>query len=196
MWCSSMDEDAFQADVKLAKALMETIPFWAMEPARAHAEVVAASVKTMNEFFEKLVPLSEREAWAWDALLAASSRILDFERIPIPLPREVAAWIDDVLTQKRQRPRGGARVHISRDISIVLAVKFFVDYRELKPTRGGKIRECCATGGSACDVVGAAVSMRYKNLERIWHEHGHLAPLLTNHCHRTLDHLVGALYPS
>ncbi len=42
-------------------------------------------------------------------------------------------------------------------------------FDDLLPTRSiGALPYCCFEGGSACDVVGKAAGMNYKNVEGIW----------------------------
>ena len=61
------------------------------------------------------------------------------------------------------------------------AIQYVGTLYNLPPTRNGKgPGECCAEGGSACDVVGRAIFGKhlkaYKNTERIW---GKRDPLLS-----------------
>ena len=91
-----------------------------------------------------LIAMSFTERWAWDATLAMAQE-----------------WI-----------RAEARDALIAEVVYLLTVLF-----ELKPTRNSKkkrlsLPESCAEGGSACDVVGDALCMSYKAVEKAWTRYG------------------------
>ena len=85
-------------------------------------------------------------------------------------------WIVDVLgdqllaPKERRRPRPPkSRKTTGRDRLMCLLIERSVANYGLCPTRSGGWTRCCAEGGSACDVVGAAAGMKkYKTAERVW----------------------------
>lgn len=118
---------------------------------------------------------SEMRKDYWDAVNLTARRRLRSGR---PLPAALAHWVKDVLADqsvKRQadkaRPRPGKGPQEAvRDRMTWLAIKNLVarGYTAMRSGRKGKPPEACAEGGSACDIVGAAFRLNYKNTERIW----------------------------
>lgn len=109
-------------------------------------------------------------AMAWDAVWQIAVRYIgDGESMPKPLRR----WVVWRLAGLNRAPAGtrGPRKR-GRDLMIREAI---LDVRErfgLNATRNDEPagEECCAVGGSACDVVGAALGLKFKNVVRIWTE--------------------------
>ena len=110
-------------------------------------------------------------AMAWDAVSQISHRyIADGESMPQPL-RE---WVRSRLLGRirpPKAPKAGPRKR-GRDLMIQYAIWDVCELFGLDPTRNDEPagRSCCPAGGSACDVVGAAVGLRFKNTVRIWTE--------------------------
>ncbi len=85
------------------------------------------------------------------------------------------------LRRKLRRPKPpGAPAKTGRDRAFILAIEDVKDYYELPVTRSTPDgpSECCAAGGSACDVVGAALPgkiqggrrrfLSYSTVKGIW----------------------------
>ena len=122
-------------------------------------------------FLDELIAGSEQRKDYWDAVnLIARRQLRKGNALPTPL----ANWITDVLADQfvqqkkktRPRPAKGPRA-VVHDQSVCLAMENLTA-RGFKETRRGKEPRSCAEGGSACDVVGAAFGLNYKNTERIW----------------------------
>ena len=121
---------------------------------------------------DELIGGSEIRKEFWDTVnLIARRQLMGGNPLPAPL----ANWIKDVLSDQyagrqkektRPRPDQGPR-HGVRDQNIRRAIENLIA-RRFKATRSGGPRDACAEGGSACDVVGAAFGLAYKNTERIW----------------------------
>ena len=129
------------------------------------------------------VEASRTDKYMWHGLRLAAIKC---SREGRPLDAELANWVADVLEdqdqpsklakdKKRPRPRGGAR-HEGRDRLICNAIVAVVSRFEPRPTRSTRretaSNKCCAAGGSACDVVGAAAfpgeSLSYGRTAKIW----------------------------
>ena len=108
---------------------------------------------------------------AWDAVWQiASQYISDGESMPKPL-RKWAIWRLAGLNRSPSGPKAGPRRR-GRDLMIRDAIRDVSERFDLTPTRNDEPagESCCPMGGSACDVVGAAVGLRFKNTVRIWTE--------------------------
>ena len=109
----------------------------------------------------------------WDALDLIAARLL---RDGKPLPRELALWLADKLEKKRRRPQRQGQcplVNALRNRIIFAVVKRLeadglTATRNRKKVRTGDPGRACAEGGSACDAVGEAFGMSYKNVEQVW----------------------------
>ena len=125
-------------------------------------------------FLQGLISGSGETKLAWDSVSLIVQGLL---REGDALPAELAGWVADVLEGKRPRPSKGPQTKSGRDRMIYLAVYHVAERFELKPTRRraqewgeNVLPDCCAEGGSACDVVGAAFEVNYKVAERAWTE--------------------------
>ena len=132
-------------------------------------------------FLQRLLVGSGETRLAWDSVSLIAQELL---RAGEALPAELAEWVADVLEGKHPRPSKGALPTRGRDRQIYLAVAHVAERFDLKPTRrrkpieGGELPICCAEGGSACDVVGAAYGVGYKAAERAWVERD---PVIASH---------------
>ena len=125
-------------------------------------------------FLQGLISGSGETKLEWDSVSLIVQELL---REGDPLPAELAEWVADVLEGKRSRPTTGGQTKSGRDRMIYLVVYHVADRFKLKPTRRwaqgwgqNVLPDCCAEGGSACDVVGAAFGVKYKTAERAWNE--------------------------
>ena len=162
-----MDRATFREAVRLARFVLENSPHFRMTPGEAHARALALDVSSKRELVSTLVPLSEHERWAWNALSAMAQWELlhPYEA----MPDELAEWTADVLGEHRRKPNKGDKRHVKRDLAIADTVLFVTRFFDVKPTRNrSRSEKRCAEGGSASDVVGAVLNMGYKNIERIW----------------------------
>ena len=131
-----------------------------------------------------LIAISFTERWAWDATLAmaqewlrAEAWIPRQETLPDSVRSPLANWTADVLAKKMKPPPKGGNRLANRDALIAEVVYLLTVLFELKPTRNSKkkrlpLPESCAEGGSACDVVGDALCMSYKAVEKAWTRYG------------------------
>ena len=116
------------------------------------------------------IETSRTDKYMWDGLRLAAIRHL---REGHQLPDALAIWVADVLARKKRarRPRGGSR-NEARDRLICLAIHSVTVWFDLRPTRDvGVSQKCGPSGGSACDVVGAAAfpgEIAYKRTAKIW----------------------------
>ena len=141
-----------------------------------------------EDLLRELIGCSGKFTAAWHVVNRIAQ---DYLRTRRPLPPELADWLANVLdgTVRRPKPRRKDRCdNANRNHAIVTAVSYLVD-KGLKPTRNIvqfisesnlQYPNCCRSGGSACDVVGKAVSevykeylrykkpLGYKSIERIW----------------------------
>ena len=143
--------------------------------------------KSLVEVYETLDPERQRGPYlcnciaessasrsTWDALNRMVQHYLHERR---QLPDELAGWAADALDSmvnkpaRRPRPPKGTEDAARRKVEIYLSIYHLVKLYGLDPTRGLSGRpECCAEGGSACDIVGAAFGLNYKAVEKIWNE--------------------------
>ena len=112
---------------------------------------------------------------AHDALRHIAARLL---RDTMSLPADVARRVADVLEEKRQRPtRRGPDPDrdVARNLAIVNTIRYLATTRRMSPTwnitKSGA--SCSVAGGSACDVVGVALTERginlgYRAVEKVW----------------------------
>lgn len=108
---------------------------------------------------------------AWDAVWQIACRYIgDGESMPKPL-RKWTIWRLAGLNRAPKGPKGGPRRR-GRDLMIRYAIQDVSKRFDLHPTRNDEPagESCCPAGGSACDVVGEAVGLRFKNTVRIWTE--------------------------
>lgn len=128
-----------------------------------------------SDLITDLIYCAEEIPAAHDAMQHIATRLL---RDGTPLPADVARWVADVLEGRRRRParRGpDPDASVVRNIGIVSAIVHLTITHGMKPTRniakGGA--SCSAAGGSACDVLGVALTQRginlsYRAVEKIW----------------------------
>ena len=166
-----MDEKAFQEAVCAAKAIYEGSGFLRLTWGEALATALVPEYPSRSAFISVLIPISERDRWAWETLSSLAQKYIDFfweedhEFWPWPedqerelLPKDLALWVSAVLAGVNPKPPNGGKREARRDLAIAETVVFVMDVYGLKATRNAKgLPECCAEGGSACDVVGAAV---------------------------------------
>lgn len=120
------------------------------------------------------IGLSAVDRYAWDAVNRVAQEYLVTGRVP---PDPLAQWVADLLADQtvkekerklRRRPATGLRRRV-RDWKVCFAVEHLAARGYPVRRREGRA-EAYAGGGTACDVVGKAFSMSYKNVERIWDE--------------------------
>ena len=165
-----MDERKFSGLVQAIKDwfMPGHVPRWAQTPAETAAEsyqrVLPPDVRA--GFLDGLIARSADSRSAWDSVsLIAQGALRRGESLPIGL----AAWVADVLAERRPRPTKGKNTNANRDHIVTGAVAHVIERFGLTATRNGSRGESCtAEGGSACDVVGAAANMGYKNVESKW----------------------------
>ena len=140
------------------------------------AEVYGAldSEGQQGAYLRAAITESETSRDMWDALNGLAQ---DYLRKRRPLPDDLADWAADALDStvnqpaKRPRPARGTEDAARKRLEIWLSVRHLVMLYDLNPTRGlNGLPECCAEGGTACDVVGAAFGLNYKAVEKIWNE--------------------------
>ena len=135
----------------------------------AHAMALIRISRDGDGLEENLICLSRSEGWAWDVVNAMAEAAL---RHPYqPIHPELATWAADRLAGHEPRPRVKGKRLVNRDLAIADSIVVLCKIYDLKPTRSLRGHpECCAEGGSACDLVGVAAGMTYKAVERVWSE--------------------------
>ena len=120
---------------------------------------------------------SKKDRETWDVVNKIAQRHL---RSGGPMTRELAEWVAerlaDQLEGKRQRPakpgpsRGANAVRDKVIASVVqmLVARGFHATRNRLLTMKTDPKRASAEGGSACDVVGVALGMGYKAVEKVW----------------------------
>ena len=117
-------------------------------------------------------------AWnpsVWDEVNATAQQLL---RKHAPIPDMLAEWVADVLAGKEERKRpkrqGKKRMDPVQGRAIIDVIEALVD-KGFQSTRGLESRRissggeaACEAGGTACDVVGVAFNMKYKDVENVW----------------------------
>ena len=131
-----------------------------------------------GQYLRDRIDESETSRDTWDGLNRMVQHYLRERRT---LPHELADWaadaLDSMMTEpaKRPRPRKNTEDVARRRVEIYLGVNHLVEFHDLYPTRGlNGLPGCCAEGGTACDVVGAAFGLNYKAVEKIWNARDHL----------------------
>ena len=117
-----------------------------------------------SEYLKGLIAQSTTDKFAWEALKRIAAIHL---RKRDPLPWVLCEWLADMLEGDRRQPRTGSNKAVEH-MRIYLSVREVVETEGLLATRSIGPEHCCAEGGSACDVVGAAFGTGYKNVEKIW----------------------------
>ena len=184
-----MDEGLFRRAIGTTRQafLSPHQPQWNETPEESRARTYRdLPERGCDDYLRSLIAESAGDKLAWDSVkLIAETLLRDAKQ----LPDDLAEWVADVLTdiakprkdRRRPRPTKGGSSEANRDWVIRGAIQYVGTLYNLPPTRNGEgPGECCAEGGSACDVVGRAVFGKtikaYKNTERIW---GKRDPLLS-----------------
>lgn len=166
-----MDKEKFAEAVRAAEFVMACSAYNGKTSGAAHAMALITHSRDGDGLEENLICLSRSERWAWDAVSAMTQAAL---RHPYqPISPVLATWAADMLAGNEPRPRVKGKRLVNRDLAIADTIVVLCKLYGLKPTRSlcGH-PECCAEGGSACDVVGVAAGMTYKAVERVWSEWG------------------------
>lgn len=161
-----MDEAAFKDAVEVARGIIdecrETNGDTAHEWLGRLYELRPAELR--GALLHDLLYCSTKIAAAWDGLELIAGKL---RREGQPLPPDLARWLQDCPRRPTQRGPDPDR-DVPRNCMIVIAVRHFTRCG-LPPTRrANKSPRCCWQGGSACDVVGAAIRMNYKAIEAVW----------------------------
>lgn len=194
-----MDDERFDEAVAFSRRCLDSSPYRGRTAGEALAEVLITNEASANGFLmawtgeqdpsgaelararaaygggNVLLALlfysSSEEAWAWDALSAmAQSAVRDRTQ---PLPSQIAGWLADELAGHRPRPTTGKMTLVCRDLVVASTIELLRWSYDLKPTRSSDRGDrCSAEGGSGCDAIGVALTLAYKNVERIWHQWG------------------------
>ena len=159
-----MDEARFNHLVAFAKAQLKS-------PAKIYQTLLAD--RQRGPYLLDQIAESETSRVAWDSLCEIARDLLREGR---PLPEELAQWVAQVLDDLANPPPIQPRPPRSTDaarkrLAVYGLIYHFVERFGLNPTRApARGPSCCAEGGSACDVVGAAAGLTYKNAEKYWNE--------------------------
>ena len=164
-----MDKENFAEAVRVAEFVMAGSQYNGKTSGAAHAMALIRNSYDGDGLEENLIYLSRSEAWAWDVVNAMAEAAL---RHPYqPVHPELATWAADRLAGHEPRPRVKGKRLVNRDLAIADSIVILCKIYDLKPTRSLRgYPECCAEGGSACDIVGAAAGMTYKAVESVWSE--------------------------
>ena len=177
----------FQEAVEIARGLLRVYKAVGNTPAEALAcsywidkvDVLTAFIRCPDSAVE------------WDTVNLIAQKMLREER---PLPPELAEWIADVLAdqllkqkEEKRRPRLTKRgVNPDKDsvrnMKIVNAVMMLTELGMIATrniTRGGT--NAAEEGGSACDAVGMATELTYRNVVRIWTDGAPASPVLSRY---------------
>ena len=166
-----MDKATFQAAVETARDILQKFR-------ESSGNTPAENLLHLYEFrpaeiredlLRDLIWCSEEIAAAWDGLNLIAENLLQEGN---PLPPNLAKWVADRLAERRPRPtkRGpDPDANLPRNLAVMVAVRQLVNH-EMRPTRRRRLvnNTACFKGGSACDAVGIAAGMSYKNVEAIW----------------------------
>ena len=152
-----MDDATFKQAVEFAKG-------WLRTP--ADFKLLGPGQREVLLQIDIALSRDSRESWDGCAEIAR-----DLLREGEPLPPELAAWVADVLDEERPRPLKRDEPMPVRSLFPGLVVEIASRYGlKGQLTRGvNGIEECCAEGGSAVDIVGAAYGIvAYKTAEQNW----------------------------
>ena len=155
-----MDRNDFEEAVRWAKLVQQLSPsygagadstFELEDALRGLARKKGFEDDLMFEFVEE----SKEHAWAYDVLNSLVAR--KFRTRQLDLPGIVWDWAADRLAGNLTQPPTGKITHPSHNIVIADTVHIVRARFGVNPTRNRPgFGECCAEGGSACDIVGAA----------------------------------------
>ena len=167
-----MDKETYEEAVCFARRVRQLSPSYGVDSSFKLEEALkrfAEKTGFSGDIMEELVEMSETRAWAWDILCDMVVRRLKTGRPD--LPEIVCRWAADTIRKTCSRPRKG-RTRPSDSIVIADTVHIVKARFGVKPTRNRPgLSNCCAEGGSACDIVGSAQvgNVRaYKTIEAIW----------------------------
>ena len=173
------DKETFDREVRLIRQRYGGQRKW-KDPARVFANLFWSSRELDQQednpdlapSLVGLIGLSQVDKYMWDAVnLFAQAHLTRGD----PLPDPLAQWIVEVLRDQylpakkqkfRPRPGKGHQFKV-RDWMMCLAVGNLVARGYTETRREGR-PEAHASGGTACDIVGAAFFTGYKNVEKIW----------------------------
>ena len=166
-----MDEATFKEEVAFIRRAYAQRSGDLPKFVASHYDRIANEAE-QRAFLDDFIAGSEKRKDYWDAVNLIARRQL---RKGNALPTLLANWITDVLEdqsfrrqKKKTRPRPAkGRRNVVHDQNVCLAMENLTA-RGFQATRRGREPRACAEGGSACDVVGAAFGLNYKNTERIW----------------------------
>ena len=157
-----MDETRFDDLVALAKRPL-------ISPVGIYAIITD---RQRGPYLRNRITESETSREAWDSLCLIARDLLKKGH---PLPEELGQWVAQVLDDLVHPPAAQPRPptgdsNARKKVLIYMLIHSFVENFGLNPTRGNatNLPECCAQGGTACDVVGRAANLNYKNAEKIW----------------------------
>ena len=180
-----MDERIFVEHVERVKReYVNRLPSWLKDPAQARVDFYVMGVYNIQQeavsegipdstahtvraetVLRALIDDAAKDKHSWDALKMIATKLLSAHE---HLHDVLADWLAGVLEGEIQRPRKGGALQV-RDMAIPRAIRDLVETYSLQPTRNISVSdECCAKGGSGCDVVGKAFDLNYKNAERLW----------------------------
>ena len=185
-----MDETEFKRLVGFTRQafMSRHQPEWNERPAETRVRVYRKVLPEhgRGDFLRSLIIESSDSRLAWDSVKAIGESLL---RDGVHLPGELADWLADVLVdmnkpkkdKRRPRPGKGGSPEANKVWVICGAIHHVGVRFNLPATRNGNDPpQCCAEGGTACDVVGRVCFGKtlhaYKNTERIW---GKRDPLLS-----------------
>ena len=145
--------------------------------ARSRVVCVAADLRDGRMDIEEVIEKAKTSRVHWDGLALLSQWHLVNPAKFGPLRPRLSAWVarvlgDMMLNPKlvRPSPRGAPRKS-GRNGVIVGAITWVIRQFDLPAERRNREgpRQCCAEGGSACDVVGKALTdVTYGQVRRIW----------------------------
>ena len=171
-----MDKETYEEAVHFARCVRQLSPSYGGDSSIKFEEALERLAKKkgfFDEITEELVETSETQAWAWDVL---KNMVVRQMRRPQPdLPEIACSWTADMIDGIRRRPRKG-RIRRPADYIVIADTVHVVKARfGVNRTRNGAgPSDCCAEGGSACDIVGSAQvgnKRAYKTIERISRVH-------------------------
>lgn len=145
--------------------------------ARSRVVCVATDLRDGLLEIEDVIEKARTSRIHWDGLALLSQWRLVYPAKFGPLSPQLAAWVASVLRDMMLNPKlvrpspRGAPPKSGRDGVIVSAITFVMREFSLPAERREREgpRKCCAEGGSACDVVGTALTnVTYGQVRRIW----------------------------
>ena len=169
-----MDKETYEEAVWFAQRVRHLSPCYSYGRSASRKlgqalERFAKKKGLSGDIIEEFIEKSETQAWAWDILCDMVVRELYTGQPDLPV--NLCLWAADMTKGICSRPRKG-RVRPSNGIVIADTVHIVRARFGVTPTRSGAVSsDCCAEGGSACDIVGSAQIGKvraYKTIEEIW----------------------------